>query len=367
MKKSPPNAFKAHFEQAVETDANFNMRQLANAVWSLVEARPGVAGVIPTIRSLLGDQYRKLSFSILRNAFLIELVKVPKIETTKFRVRWFDQLKGDPRFCSFEECLEIATDLLSMLPDWLHTPTHLEVLNLSFTNGMIPYEAPLDYQRRLTPDRRLHQQGNLIWLFDDLVLRTLKLRKYLTESETSPDHRFFRKVLTDKIKIKTYLTDRVLTGEHKTNREKRWETPPNSVHFAERRTCMAIEYALATQICAFEGFPIAALEQLQQAKILSNPLPTALCPITGDALCYEAFRDALLNPTHGKSDFQVGHLNPLKLGDVDGATTGHTADNISWISADGNRIQGSLSLRDVRGLIQRISENYARLAWLPSA
>jgi hypothetical protein len=57
-------------------------------------------------------------------------------------------------------------------------------------------------------------------------------------------------------------------------------------------------------------------------------------------------------------------LNPLKLS-VDGEAAGHTANNISWISADGNRIQGSLSLNDVRKLIQRISQNYERHGWWP--
>ena len=126
---------------------------------------------------------------------------------------------------------------------------------------------------------------------------------------------------------------------------------------------MAIEYALVTQVCAFEGFPNAALQQLQQANILPPQLPTAFCPITGDGLSYDALRDELLNPTHGKSDFQVGHLNPLKLEAANAAIAGHTADNISWMSADGNRIQGSLSLGDVRTLIQRIAENYQRLNW----
>ena len=129
---------------------------------------------------------------------------------------------------------------------------------------------------------------------------------------------------------------------------------------------MAIEYALVTRICAFDGFPSESLQQLQQANILPANIPTALCPITGDALSYEAFRDELVNPTHGKSDFQVGHPNPLKLGSGDGEAVGHTADNISWISADGNRIQGSLSLRDVRVMIQRIAENYQRLNWWPA-
>lgn len=351
-------------EQKVEKAKRFSMPKLADAVWPLIEALPNVSMVVPALSASLGDNYRKLSYSILRNAFLIELVNIPKIETTKFRVRWFDKLNGDPRYCSFDECLNIAVELLRALPMWLKTPAHAQCLNLSFSNGMVPYEAPLDYAQRLTQQGRLHQQGNLVWLYDELVLRTLKLRKYLTDADTSTDLQFFRTVLSDKIKVKTYLTDRVLTGNHKTNREKRWETHPNSVHFAERRVCMAIEYALVTQICAFEGFPQTSLTQLQQANILPQNLPTALCPITGDALSYETFRSELLNPTHGKSDFQVGHLNPLKLG-ADGDAAGHTADNISWISADGNRIQGSLSLDDVRKLIQHISQNYNRHGWWP--
>jgi len=259
----------------------------------------------------------------------------------------------------------MAEDLLTALPTWLQTPAHAEALTLSFAHGLIPYEAPLDYERRLSPAGRLHQRGNLTWFHDDLILRTLKLRKYVMEPVTSPDHRFFRRVLTDKIEVKTYRTDRVLTGDHKTNREKRWETHPNSVHFAERRTCMAIEYALVTKICAFEGFPSESIQQLQQENILPAQLQTALCPITGDALSYEAFRDELLNPTHGKSYFQVGHLNPLKLENTNADAAGHTADNISWITADGNRIQGSLSLHDVRALIQRIAENYHQHGWWP--
>jgi hypothetical protein len=352
------------FEQIVDTTDNFNMPRLADFVWPSIEALPAVAAIVPDLRGLFKANYRKLSYSILRNVFLIELVKVPKIETTKFRVRWIEQLRGDPRYCSFDECLNIAIELLVALPGWFATPTHSKCMSLSFSNGIVPYEAPLDYINRVTKQGRLHQLGNLTWFYDELVLRTLNLRKYLTDKTTSPDHRFFRTLLSDKIKVKTYLTDRVLTGEHKTNREKRWETHPNSVHFAERRVCMAIEYALVTQICAFEGFPQESIKQLQKANILPQSLPNALCPITGDALSYEAFRAELLNPTHGKSDFQVGHLNPLKLG-MQGETTGHTSNNISWISADGNRIQGNLSLNDVRELILRISQNYERHGWWP--
>lgn len=345
------------------------MTRLQSLAWPLIESDARVARAVEKIKASLSDRhYKKLAQAILRNVFLIELVKRPKIETTKFRFRWIDELNDDPRGCSFDECFQIALHLLSDLPNWLdESDKHKEVLSLSFDESVIPYEAPIDYPERKTAVGRLHSLGNVIWLYDPLVLRTLKLRKFLTNQETSPDVPFFKSVITDKIKVKTYLTDRVLTGHHKTNREKRWETHPDSVHFAERRICMAIEYALITQICRFEGFPATSIEKLQTEDILPPGLQTALCPITGDPLSYDSFRAELQNPQHGKSDFQVGHLNPLKLGDTEQDASGHTSENISWISADGNRIQGSLSLNDVRILIQRIAENYTKNNWWPQS
>ena len=362
------NQLKTEIETVVGTSKDLNMRKLHSKAWPLIKEHHRIANYIGEIEKTVGTKnYNKLANSILRSAFLIELVKVPKIETTKFRERWFHQLDGDPRWCSFEECLEIAADLLEQLIAWMSDENHAKVLELAFECSLLPYEIPVDYICRITENGRLHERGNVVWYYDELVLRTLKLRKYLTTSEQSPDVDFFKQVLTEKIKVKTYLTDRVLTGDHKTNREKRWETHPKSVHFAERRTCMAIEYALVTKICSFEGFPERFLNQLQREGILPDHLQTALCPITGDALSYEAFRNELLNPTHGKSDFQVGHLNPLKLGADNGKGAGHTAENISWISADGNRIQGSLSLDDVRDLIQRIANNYTSQGWWPKS
>ena len=249
---------KTRIEKVVDANTDFNMAHLANTVWPLIEARPRVAGVIPRLRAALGNNYAKLAYAVLRNAFLIELVRIPKIETTKFRVRWVSQISNDPRYCPFEECLDIGEVLLESLPSWLETASHAEALGLSFTRGLIPYEVPLDYSQRLTRTRRVHERGNLTWFYDDLILRTLKLRKYLIDATTSPDPRFFRQVLNEKIKVKAYLTDRVLTGDHKTNREKRWETHPESVHFAERRTCMAI--GIRSRDAAKESFEAMILE-----------------------------------------------------------------------------------------------------------
>lgn len=354
-------------EAFVDVESDFSMVQMSLTIWPHIEKIIGESSIL-TLQNLFGPKnYKKLAYAILRNAFLIELVKLPAIETTKFRVRWYPQLEGDPRFCSFEECLEIALRLLNGLPAWLSDEKNSAALNLAFECGLLPYEVPIDYLKRVAHNGRIHEIDNVVWYCDDLVLRTLKLRKYLLDARQSPDLKFFKQVLIDKIKVKTYLTDRVLTGVNKTNREKRWETHPESVHFAERRICMAIEYALVTQIFGFEGFPKKFTYQLQQENILPPALPKALCPITGDTLSYESFKAELLNPTHGKSDFQVGHLNPLKLGDDSSQAAGHTAANISWISADGNRIQGSLSLSDVRVLIKRIADNYTLHNWWPKS
>jgi hypothetical protein len=121
---------------------------------------------------------------------------------------------------------------------------------------------------------------------------------------------------------------------------------------------VAIEYELITQLCAFEGFPENFREILQEQEILPKTMEISRCPITLEPLVFQEFREELMNPTHGKSNFQVGHLNPLKLDDPNSLIAGHTAGNIAWISANGNRIQGSMSLEEVRDLLKRITHNY---------
>ncbi len=360
---------EAQLETATADD-RFNMRALHAAAWPKFERVDGLNAPLRELSRRLGTTASQcLGHAILRHAFLIELVKVPKIETTKFRVRWFDQLDGDPRWCSYDECLTIAADIVARLVGgWLDERNNDELLRLCFDNAIIAYEAPIDYAVRPAPDdhtTRIHRRGNLVLTSTDTMLRTLKLRKFLTSASTSPDAKFFRDVLERKIYVKTYLTDRALTGDAKTNREKRWETHPRSVQFAERRTCMAIEYTLITQLCSFDGFPDASRRALQREGILPDRLDTFRCPITQEVLSFPAFRDALENPTHGKSDFQVGHLNPLKLEvSADEVAFGHSAENISWISADGNRIQGSMSLAEIRPLLRKIAANYEERGWV---
>lgn len=350
---------KSKIETIIDAD-RFRMKALAQSTWPEIENSAHDIQIVTQLKRILGQRYETLKQAILRHVFLIELVKIPAIETTKFRTRWFPQLNGDPRFCSFDECLSIAHGLLADLVDFISESENKELIKLCFENSLLPYEIPLDYIDRPIGSRaqNIHNRGNLIWTSTPIMLRTLRLRKFLT-GDQSPDRDFFKAVLDNKIRVKTYLTDRVLTGNHKTNREKRWEVNPNSVHYASRRTCMEIEYNLIKQLCDFEGFPNEARVMLQEQGLLPPEVTVFKCPITLDPMSFEAFRAELLNPRHGRSDFQVGHLNPLKLDDPTAAASGHSSQNISWISADGNRIQGSLGLTEVRNMLSRISSNYA--------
>lgn len=346
----------------------FSMPTLCGAILPLLEERRAIAAAIPQLRESLGEAYRDVLCGVIRHAFLIELVKVPKIETTKVRVRWYNQLDGDQRFCSFNECLEIVEDLVRQLADgWLEEDGHRDLLELFLNHRVLSYELPLDYDARPPlgdRETRIHRRGNLCWTATDTMRRTLQLRRFLTNPQTSPDAEFFTKALTDKIKVKTHLTDRVLTGDFKTNREKRWEVHPRSVHFAGRRTCLAVEYTLVVQLCSFQGFPDRYREVLQAERILPADIETFRCPITLDPMSFPQFQAELQNQVHGKSNFQVGHLNPLKLDAAAEEASGHTADNISWISADGNRVQGSLSLAQVRAMLRRIAGNYEVRGWV---
>jgi hypothetical protein len=305
--------------------------------------------------------YEYVICSLIRNVFLIELVN-DDINSTKMETRWntkpstgkkqevFDTT--DPRFASFNECVIIFKKLVSDLKETIDDDKN-KLLCKYQEYRLIPYELPIDYVKK--NGSRLHYDDNLKWFWDEEYQNTIKLRSVLM---TLDGHsKIFLKMLKDKVKVKTYLTDRVQTGNHKTNREKRWETHPNSVHFALRKDCLLIEKELISQVLNFNMCPDIILESTNNLVEKTN---TYCCPVTLDFLDFHEFVSEILEPTHGLSKFQVGHLNPLKSNSNDGKNT-HSAQNIGWISDNGNRIQGSMSLQEVKDLLKRISKNYEDL------
>jgi len=219
--------------------------------------------------------------------------------------------------------------------------------------GISPHETPVDYQGKAgTP---IHRADNVTLIADADYLRLLGMRHLLLSKETNPDHHLFDAIL-GKIHVKSYLTDRALTGDYKTNREKRWEAHPESPQFATRQDCLMVELRLLDQLVGFRGFPPRLSELLLSRGVVRVMPALSRCPVTLDAMDFTVLAESVQNPQHGKSAYQVGHLNPLKAGDS--PEFRHTAANISWISEDGNRIQGHLPLQATRDLIRRIVANY---------
>lgn len=296
------------------------------------------------------SEYAALKQSLIRNSFLIEPVN-DDVTSTKVECRWSSHLTGECRYADFESCYAIFKKILRKISE-LDTP-RFDAIKDFLTHTVIPYELPIDYVERR--DCNIHIVDNVDLFLDDTILKTVKLRK-LIFSGNSQICTTFKKILSDKIKVKTYLTDRALTGEHKTNREKRWEVHPGSVQYALRRECFEIETKLLLQAARFQGCNEQFIQLLVQADLLNRNFDFCRCPITGEIINFDDFAADVLHPIHGKSKFQVGHLNPLKA-TAQGECSGHFAENISWISENGNRIQGSLSIEEVDLLLKSIYRN----------
>ena len=347
--------FKEILDTAVRAD-NFNINNCINFEEFLDTAE---LNAYRSINEQLNNTNicRALRKSLIRNSFLIELVN-GEATSTKYQTHWCPDLTGDVRYASFDECVKIFSKLLNKTANL--SSDEFAVLAEFFTskNSGVPFEIPVDYIE--SSANSIHTENNIELYLGDDERKGIAIRNLMLDPDTNPDYEIFKRILAKKIKIKTYLTDRSLTGLCKTDREKRWETHPSSVQFALRRECMKIEAKLLLQVAAFKGCNKVLVKNLQEKGLLSSNFDCYRCPITGDVITYDSIVDTIENPVHGKSGVQVGHLYPLKA-DVEESSHGHTADNIGWISEDGNRIQGSLSLNEVDELLKRIYKNRPEL------
>lgn len=285
-----------------------------------------------------------------------------EITATWYRVRWTDSLEiSDPRLASFTVCMDLLEHAAALVEERISTEGGMAVVErLALIRDQYA-GLPFDYiDRRNTA---LHCPSN-VELIDPQLAEELALQRALLLNGNNPSAATF-KAAYYKLRVKTYLTDRVLTGTHKTNRENRWEAHPDSVHFALKKDCMQIENVLVRQLFHIAGMPESVRDYLVAEEMIRGDESSQLCPVTRDPLQWDEFEAEMLLADHGRSLFQVGHLNPLKSNPDRKPDWGHSAANVSWISQDGNRIQGHLNLTQVRTLLERIGKNYAGLG--PSA
>src|SRR5215472_3669029 len=114
-----PKACEAIFNEAVG-DEVFSVLKLGKALLGKVEDKKFLADYSAISVNINGKPEQWLLNALIRFAFLIELVKAPKIETTKFEVRWASRLgQDDPRFSTFDECVNIFQTLFEQLKEGL--------------------------------------------------------------------------------------------------------------------------------------------------------------------------------------------------------------------------------------------------------
>ena len=346
---------KAIFEKAVEAN-RYSDRTVYDQAALLREWEPAKELQALLESFISAAECQVIHRRIVRAVYFIELVKAD-VTSTKYDVRWTNRFaSGDPRAATFDDCCAINESVCREIHSLLADEVFRTEFALVVPWGLSPHEIPLDYDSKIvTP---IHSSTNLHVLRDPNYSRLLKIRRALLDPKLNPDFQLFVGVF-DKIRVKSYLTDRALTGGYKTNREKRWEAHPNSPQFAFRKDCLAIELALIEQLIHFQAFPSGTIRYLEGEKLISTERKVARCPVTLDPLDFELLAQEVADPTFGRSAYQVGHLNPLKAGEGDEFR--HAPANISWITEDGNRIQGHLTLTQTRKLLLRISRNYEAL------
>ena len=291
-------------------------------------------------------QLRRLFARLERISFKIAPLS-PETGNTHTLSRW-DLPNTSPHYASEAECQNILRilieDLLGFMGDPDFSPrkylTNLsrrkitkEAIenSLQISTRIGSLELPIEYENY----KNGHKSNNIFWLSPFTEIE--QLRTWVGD-----------KNIVTKIQVKAYLTDRRQTGDYQTNREIRWEGHPDSPQFATRRDCIDIEAKLLAQIATFTDAPEIPDEL---ASIIERALGEQFvkdsfrCPISGKEILYQEFFERIANPVHGRSGYQVGHLDPI-------AGTGkHEASNTSWITDLGNRVQGESSLDDITGEI----------------
>lgn len=302
--------------------------------------------------------------NLIRFSFLIELTNL-KVGSTKMKTRWlpgdilmpqdgsFEPVRGsfqpgnDPRSSAFETCLSVFTHCLTEITaKYAQDPSVAQRIASLNAFSSIPYESAFDYTNpQANP---VHTRENVSWVLNGDVDWLLKARPLIKE--------ILEKKLLDKIQTKTYKTDRALTGKDKTNRAKRWEVLADDFQHATLTECWSVERKLYEDLVCFQNFPAATRAAFEAAKLIATGRTVSRCPVTHEILDFEKLSG---DPVHGKAEYQVGHKHPLKRAGQ------HRGDNVCWQSADGNRIQGDLTIEETNLLLDGIFQRKTEL--FPSA
>ena len=166
--------------------------------------------------------------------------------------------------------------------------------------------------------------------------------------------------LINSIETKALRTGRKITGEHKTNRQRRWAISTANPQYASELDSRLIFLKLCAMMFEFANAPKLGeeLRTLLEAY-LGKPIKRGRYKdaLLLEALDYRTMRDDALAPVPGASVYHIGHEDPTLL-------PRHVPDNISWRTSRSNLIQGNMTLRQSRIYLLKLIGRYFELGEL---
>jgi hypothetical protein len=173
--------------------------------------------------------------------------------------------------------------------------------------------------------------------------------------------------LISAIETRALRSGRRQTGVFKSNRQSRWtlihDHPAHGTdpQYGTEKDCKTILITLLLSTLEFKNAPTIndpLIEELS-LRYLDRPLKPGSYKdsLLLEFLDFQALRAEAEDPTHGKSEFHIGHLNPSRI-------PKHVPENIAWRTLRSNLIQGDMTLRQARIYIIKLIARYFELGEL---
>lgn len=187
-----------------------------------------------------------------------------------------------------------------------------------------------------------------------------QLKKLLRSSGFPPN-------LLSAIETRALRSGRRQTGVFQSNRQSRWTlihdhpTHGTDPQYGTEEDCKKILIILLLTTLEFKNAP--GINDGLIIELSNRYLGRTLVPesykdsLLLEFLDFQELRAEAEDPTHGKSEFHIGHLDP-KL------TPKHVPENIAWRTLRSNLIQGDMTLREARIYIIKLIARYFELGEL---
>lgn len=159
------------------------------------------------------------------------------------------------------------------------------------------------------------------------------------------------RVLTG-VRTRAQQSGRRTTGQHRSNRARRWRLHGEDPQYGTELDCKIIELRLFGMMLEFVNAPDVSGEAVDLLAVYLGKRPergTYRDVLTLERLDYEHFANE--EPQPGTSEFHIGHDDPT-------LRPRHIPANVSWRTLRSNLIQGNMTLVEARTRLVQLVARY---------